>query len=228
MPAQQQALFVVGNSIMTSKIATLYSDKVGSIDAEITNDFQKLELNVDGTKFVSYNFHDFVPVDSANIPSRFMLKHHNELTNCVLLCKIPLIVKQLEKEIVEFFTVELHLDSNGTTYNTYGNFRLSFDKSQIEIGKTQHFESAFEILKSKLSETVYPKCCYTCLYSDYSVYGSAIFGTMLCFRNIKKEYLNVKSKDEYMEIMDQREMQIQEIYLCKEFEKRIEGTGYRG
>jgi hypothetical protein len=213
---------------MTSKIATTYSDEIGSIDAEITNDFQKLELNVDGTKFVGYNFDDFVPLDAANIPSRFMLNDHNELTNCVLLCKIPLIVKRLEKEVVNFFTVELHLDSKGTKHNTHGNFTLSFDNNEIEIGTTQHFESAFDILKSKLPETVYPKCCYTCLYSDYSVYGSAIFGTMLCFKNIKKEYLNVKSKDEYMEIMDQREMQIQEIYLCKEFEKRIEGTGYRG
>jgi len=37
---------------MTSKISTIYSDKSGSLDAEIINDFQKLELNINGIKFI--------------------------------------------------------------------------------------------------------------------------------------------------------------------------------
>tara|TARA_R110000850_G_scaffold275084_1_gene413662 strand:+ start:2131 stop:2304 length:174 start_codon:yes stop_codon:yes gene_type:complete len=53
-------------------------------------------------------------------------------------------------------------------------------------------------------------------------------GDMMCFRNLKQEYLQVKSKQEFFHIHDHFERQVQETWLCDEFELRVPGTGYRG
>ncbi len=213
---------------MTSKIPTIYTDKFGSVDTEIINDFKTLILTIEGTKFVSRNFDDFAPIDKDYLPSRFKLNHFKELTDCSLLCEIPMIACRHDKEVSATLIVEIHLDASESLYNTYSSFSLLIENGLIEIGKAQHFESAFEILKSKLPSDTYLKCCYNCLYADYSFAGSAIFGTMFCFKNIKEKYLAVRTKDEYMEIMNLCDRQVQEVYLSESFEPRIKGTGYRG
>lgn len=213
---------------MTSIIPTKYTDKSGSVDTEIINDFETLQLTIEGTKFASKNFDDFVPVDSKAVPSRFKLNHFKELTDCTISCEIPVKISSKNQEIPGNLVVDIHLDSSAKNYNTYSEFRIVINGSSINIGKAQHFESAFDILKSKLPDNEYVKCCYNCLYSDYSVYGSAIFGTMLCFKNIKEQYLNVQDKDEYMDIMDLHNRLVQETYLCDDFKLRRKDTGYRG
>ena len=51
---------------------------------------------------------------------------------------------------------------------------------------------------------------------------------MLCYRDNREEYLAVKSKREYMNMKGRPTEQVQETYLCPEFQRRIAGTGYRG
>lgn len=212
---------------MTSKIPTKYTDQFGSVDTEIINDFETLTMTIEGVKFVGKHFDDFSSVDNDNLPSRFKLNGFKELTDCSLLCKLPMTVVRNENEIPAILVVDIHLDTE-EGYNVYSYFSLILEDNLIEIGKTQHFESAFEILKNKLPNDTYLKCCYNCLYADYSFAGSAIFGTMFCFKNIKEKYLAVRTKDEYMDIFDLHNRQVQEIYLSESFERRIKGTGYRG
>lgn len=50
---------------------------------------------------------------------------------------------------------------------------------------------------------------------------------MLCFRNIKDEYLRVKSTADFFRVLRRQERWDQEIYLCPEFSRRIPDTGYR-
>ena len=92
----------------------------------------------------------------------------------------------------------------------------------------QDFESIFYRFEKQLPQNTYIKCCYNCLYSDYSPFGNEIFGAMLCFKNIKDQYLKVKNKGEFMEIQTMYDEAVQETYLCSEFKQRIAGTGYRG
>ena len=213
---------------MTSRIPTTYKDKYGSVETEIINDYQTLTLIIEGTKFVSKHFDDFSPIDIENVPSRFRLNHFNELTNCSLLCKIPMTASRQGIDIPATLVVDIHLDASEKEYNTYSYFSLILEDKEIEIGKTQHFEGAFEILKNKIPKDTYLKCCFNCLYADYSFAGSAIFGTMFCFKNIKEKYLAVRTKDEYMDILDLHDRPVQEIYLSESFKPRIKGTGYRG
>lgn len=73
------------------------------------------------------------------------------------------------------------------------------------------------------------RCCYTCQWSDYSPYGSDDFGTMLCYRAHKAEYLKVNDKDDYFEHLESLPCeQRQETYLCPDFTPRSRCEGYRG
>ena len=42
---------------------------------------------------------------------------------------------------------------------------------------------------------------------------------MLCFRNIKNEYLQVSNKEEFWAIHGRQERLVQETHLCEEFER---------
>ena len=73
------------------------------------------------------------------------------------------------------------------------------------------------------------KCCFTCQWSDYSPYGSDDFGTMLCYRAHKEEYLRVNSKNDYFEHLEELpNEQRQETYVCPDFAVRDQCEGYRG
>nr|WP_315820383.1 DUF6304 family protein [Paraflavitalea speifideiaquila] len=78
-------------------IPTTYTDKTGSVNTTIENDGENLTLTIDNTRFVSKWFNDFVIENSDNKPSRFSLNRFNELTDCSLLCRIPLILLKTER-----------------------------------------------------------------------------------------------------------------------------------
>ncbi len=90
------------------------------------------------------------------------------------------------------------------------------------------FENSLLRIQKQLPDGVFIKSCITCLYSDYSPYGNGMFGSMMCFRNIKAEYIKVKSKKDFWSVYKREDRWVQETYLCSEFERRIPGTGYRG
>ena len=71
------------------------------------------------------------------------------------------------------------------------------------------------------------KNCYGCLYGDYSVFGQGLMSSILCFKNQKEAYLQVDTKDEYMEL-DIHDSQQQEIFCCDAYEIRDRNVGYRG
>jgi hypothetical protein len=83
-------------------------------------------------------------------------------------------------------------------------------------------------IQKHLPEGVFMKACINCLYSDYSPLGHGLFGGMMCFRNLKEEYLLVKSKDDLWSVHGRQERMVQETYLCPDFARRVPGTGYRG
>ena len=95
--------------------------------------------------------------------------------------------------------------------------------------KTLCFEDALIDISRQIADTYYLKCCFTCQYSDYSPYGCDDFGTMMCFRKHKEDYLKVNSKDEFFEHVEGKDFESrQETYLCGEYEPRRKCGGYRG
>jgi hypothetical protein len=95
-------------------------------------------------------------------------------------------------------------------------------------GTSGWFEDELLGIQAQLPDGVFMRACINCLYSDYSPYGHGLFGCMMCFRNLKAEYLKVTTKDEFWSVHDRCDRQVQETYLCPEFERRVPGTGYRG
>lgn len=66
------------------------------------------------------------------------------------------------------------------------------------------------------------------LYSDYRPSGQTSFGGMFCSRYIKDECSRVASKAEFRAVHGQHERFVQETCLCRQFVRRVPGTGYRG
>jgi len=87
------------------------------------------------------------------------------------------------------------------------------------------FENGMDDLKKKLPEAYKFKNCYGCMFSDYSVYGQHFYGDMYCYKNIKEDYIRAANKHEYMSLKADRN--VQETFLCDEFEIRKYGLGYR-
>ena len=111
--------------------------------------------------------------------------------------------------------LDLSLTLNGITYQA----------SAID----SVFEDVMISLQKSLPSNVHLRCCFGCAFSDYSVYGNQFFGSMMCFRNLKPEYLRVQNKSQYLGVMDdERVVTVRETHYCPEFEVRVPGTGYRG
>lgn len=109
------------------------------------------------------------------------------------------------------------------------NLTLSYNNKVISgSGNSGWFEDELNEIQKQLPEGDYMKVCINCAYSDYSPYGHGTFGGMMCFKNVKEEYLKVKTKDEFWSVHDNFDKLVQETYYCDEFELRKPGTGYRG
>jgi hypothetical protein len=72
----------------------------------------------------------------------------------------------------------------------YGDDRVA------SSGTSGWFEDELAQVQRQLPQSVFIKACINCLFSDYSPSGHGLYGQMMCFRNIKTEYLQVKSKQD--------------------------------
>jgi hypothetical protein len=106
---------------------------------------------------------------------------------------------------------------------------LSFEEEKHRAMSSHcDFEEGLLGIQRQLPADFIIKACINCLYSDYSPLGNGSFGCMMCFRNIKEEYLRVHSKAEFFDIEDRFERWVQETHCCPDFVERLPGTGYRG
>ena len=96
----------------------------------------------------------------------------------------------------------------------------------MALGMT--FEEALLNISKLISPEYYMKCCFTCQYSDYSPYGNDSFGTMLCYKKQKEDYLKVHNKREYFQYLTNDYEVCQETDLCMEYDIRMKCEGYRG
>lgn len=110
------------------------------------------------------------------------------------------------------------------------DFRLCVDGEEFSVScKNLWFERNLQELIRLMAPKYRLKCCFTCQWSDYSPYGSDDFGTMLCYRAHKEEYLRVNSKNDYFEHLEELpNEQRQETYVCPDFAVRDQCEGYRG
>ena len=159
--------------------------------------------------------------------------HDDFLCRCTFEVKIPIsIVNKEEETSAGVITAHVELgepSSIGGLDKEDIKLDLEFNSWKIKsYGDSGWFEDELLEIQQQLPRGIYMKSCINCLYSDYSPFGYSSFGDMMCFRNIKDEYLKVKSKDDFWGVHDKFERKVQETYLCKEFKRRVPGKGYRG
>ncbi|QDT94310.1 DUF6304 family protein [Gimesia algae] len=208
-----------------------YTDRIGTIVGTMTNDGADIRINLDGWEFVGKMFDDMEPVQSVCLPDRFLI-HQDSLVDCDFEFIIPVLVNDRNQLIKVDLSVHFELgkpnDRGGIDKE---GFQIALEYNAIKYvssGRLEDMEDKLLKIQKQLPDGLFIQACINCLYSDYSPYGNGVFGCMMCFRNLKQEYLQVKSKEEFFHIHDHFERQVQETWLCDEFERRVPGTGYRG
>lgn len=215
-----------------------YRDRHGHETLWIRNDGRVLRTTIRGVDFAGGDF-DMLEAAAGTPEDRlgsFSL-HRGDLCACRLTMDMTLPVAMpgasgagtIEMGIVRA-TIDLGVPkSNGQLDGQRLALTLVLAESEfVSAGSSDLFELELLDLQRQLPEGVYLKACINCLYSDYSPYGQRGFGSMLCFRNIKDEYLRVTSKNEFWAVHGRHDREVQETYLCEQFARRVPGTGYRG
>ncbi len=213
--------------------AGTYSDAVGLEPIVLMNDGAKLSTEIRGVKFSGPDFDRLRPVAAGpELGLRLFELNNNELCACTLTVEIPvpIVTRQAQISGVLHASLELGLpNARGGIDSEMLRLTLKYgDQQNSSRGLSGWFEDELLDLQRQMPEGEYIKACINCLYSDYSPYGHGLFGCMMCFRNLKAEYLSVKSKDDLWGVHGREDRMVQETFLCPEFVRRVPGTGYRG
>ncbi|WIG59007.1 MAG: hypothetical protein OJF49_001754 [Ktedonobacterales bacterium] len=213
-----------------------YRDVWGEEITTIENDSKLLRMRVRGAEFTGSSFDSLeAPHDAteAQLSSFTLMTSYKMLCSCCIDCDIPIKVVA-GNECMEA-TLHMHLDlgsprPNGRIEHEYLQLTLAIgDATFISSGKSGGwFEDELGDIQRALPEGMYTKSCINCAFSDYSIFGQGMFGDMACFRDNRQAYLAARGKREFMRIWDTKTEQVQETYLCPEFQRRTPGTGYRG
>lgn len=214
-------------------------------------------MQLGGILFQGMAFDDFEIIHTGDIETanrEFSIfkwgetpKYHYELQRYKLEIKIPIkvidIYSDKSLDALIHFTVEKTEDEEKNS-----NCRTMLDEKRVfpdkisclffhliigdDIFETEHpnldFETSLLQICKKIEYKYLIKCCFGCLYSDYSPYGNNHFATMLCYLSVSDKYVQVSDKDSYWNVYDSGE-QKQETFLCDGFKPRVNCLGgYRG
>jgi hypothetical protein len=208
-----------------------YSDARGREVIALLNDGDTLRTTIRDIEFSGPDFDGMTPVDDSINLAEFTL-HHSELCACLFAfdISIPVIIQGSEVSGILYVDLELGAPTpNGGIDRERLGLSLEYGEHRVgSSGGNGYFEDAFAEIARQLPQSVFIKACINCLFSDYSPLGHGLYGGMMCFRNIKAEYLQVKSKRDFFSVLGRQDRFVQETYLCSEFSRRIPGTGYRG
>lgn len=220
----------------------LYTDKKDSQSIVIQNNSKVLSFQLGDFKFEGTSFDDFELLNAEKYSlkelDRFTFNKiasgngfSYEICNYDLTIYIP--TELIDTSTGQNISTELKvLSSCGLASKNGGldrydlTLELTVDKTKY-TGKGDLFEIASNNLIHSSGSQVKFKNCFGCNFSDYSVYGQGVYGTMLCFKNQKEEYLKVKTKDQYMKL-EREDRLVQETFCCEEFKMRNNNIGYRG
>jgi hypothetical protein len=229
---------------------TTYRAKSGEETTVIQNDGKTLRMSLRGVEFSGRSFHWFEPseeYDESELESFTLFR--GELCSYSLDCDIPVLVVDGTRAVQAVLCV--HADYGEPVEGLAGTYvrskdgtvtkdsrqidrevlqlTLAFDGESFTSGGKHLYHSFDEQLseiKALFPKDVYLKTCWNCAFADYHPAGSGAFGRLACFRSLKDEYAQVRSKRDLFAVWDKRAEDVQEVHLCEEFEKRQPGTGW--
>ncbi len=216
-----------------NKYNVIYSDISGSQNAVMENDGITIRLFVGNSIFSGRDF------DSLELSQDEILNGEPKYTlNDGVLCGCTLQFGIDVKLVVDGICTNSVVNVMLILGTPVGNGGISEESIQLSLshagktytgkGKSGWFEGELEEIQSQLPNGVYIRSCINCMYSDYSPYGHGLFGSMMCFKNIKDEYVKVTTKDGFWSVHDRYDRLVQETYVCDDFIRRTKGVGYRG
>jgi hypothetical protein len=212
---------------------TKYSNDHFSEETTIKNDGEILCVLIQRLEFTGNDFDSLSPIEDLTLEQQKHLPLWDDcLCSCCIECEIPIRIHDQGRESSGKLFVRLDLGApakNGGLESEKLKIVLGY-KNQIFAGSGESgwFEDELLEIQSQFPNGIFMKACINCLYSDYSPYGHGLFGCMMCFQNLKTEYIKVKTKQEFWSVHDRYDRMVQETYLCSQFERRVPGTGYRG
>ena len=207
-----------------------YSDARGQEVIAFLNDGKTLRTTIRGVEFSGPDFDGMSPVNGSIDLIGFTL-NHGELCACLLAFDVPVPVIVQGSEVLGVLCVQLELGApapNGGIDRERLVIVLEYDEHRVASSGSSggFFRDELADIERQLPESVYIKACINCLFSGYSPGGHGLYGGMMCFRNIKSEYLQVKSKRDFFSVVGRQDRFVQETYLCSEFSRRVPGMGY--
>jgi hypothetical protein len=215
-----------------------YRDHRGAEAIAVENDGKRLRTTIRGVEFTGRAPDALEPsIDPSSAElSQFTLNRWSpeapELCGCVIDYNVPIPMISGDQPVEAILQVHMQLgEPGGNGFPEPQSLRITLAfRGQVYrgTGTGGDFESELVEIQQALPADLSMKACITCAFSDYSVYGKSTFGDMQCYRDNKEVYLAVGTKREYMEIMGSFTEDVQETYLCPEYERRKAGTGYRG
>lgn len=209
-----------------------YQDARGVETTTIRNDGRTLWMTVRGLEFSGSDFDALespLGLDAAARASFSLV--HDCLADCTIEWEMPLAVVVGDRE------TEAHLDARlrlgraaprGGIDQEILCLVLRWESGIAESRERGWFEDAMADLQALLPGGVSLRCCFGCAFSDYSIYGHGLFGSLACFRDNKDDYLAVRTKNGLARIWPTMTEYVQETFVCPQFQRRIPGTGYRG
>ncbi len=210
-----------------------YQDAHGSEHTTISNDGSCLRMVVRGVAWRGRDFDRFAP--EAGTPDELLATFTlagGELCQCELACEIPAVVVGPGGASTGTLTVALTLgrpSPRGGIDEVTLRIVLTWAEGRAEgTGASGWFEDELLEIQRQLPPDVYLRSCLNCQYSDYSPGGHGLFGDLLCFRNAKDAYAQVRSKETFWPVLRLAERSVQETDHCDQFARRVPGTGYRG
>lgn len=218
---------------MLAKYPATYTDANGTVETSIMDDGEKLSMPVRGVTFEGCSPEVLEPIANADAGQLRMFRlARKHLTQFQLSWVMEVVVWDGENDLTASLSCEADI-SESTTNQGFNDSRL---KLMLKVageefessGNSGLFDNELLEIQAFLPPPKLMKSCINCQFSDYSVYAQFSFGSMMCFRNVKEDYVKVRGKHEYLGVQDRYERFVQETFLCDQFERRIPGTGFRG
>lgn len=205
-----------------------YKDDKREVPIEISNDGNELSFFVDGLKFVSTDFEEWI-LQNPNKYSETELEQFSFSTHIVKSgfslateyilndCTIQFCIPQRVFDAQSMTEITIYLEVKQTSLGIDLSLKLP-DNTSIDEKNIPDFEIGLKRICSKIGKGYSLFNCFTCRYSSYSIYGNGVFGSLLCYRNYKEKFLKIKNKEDYSHVQNQGFENVQETDYCNQFQ----------
>lgn len=206
------------------KYKVTYEDKFGTENSAFHSNGSELKIELRGIEFNGNCFEELegkIDKDKFEYVEFKDEKEIGDLTNCKFNLEIPIHIVQDEVEITKPLQTEVQL---GESENYGITLKLETEKNTISTSRRfGYFEDAIIDIQSQLPQNEEIKCCLSCKFSHYNPAGNVMFGHLFCFRKIKEEANQIKSKDSLFDVWEiankeDKVFTVQETFDCKEHE----------